>query len=319
MIKDILEGLRQKQKYIPSKYFYDSVGSELFEQICDLPEYYQTRTELKLLSEHATQIVRGFGHGNLVELGSGSNRKIRILLDAIEPSSLSALYYMPVDICSAAIAKSSAELRQLFPLLNVEPLVADFTRSLNVVKGNSPKLILFFGSTIGNFNQDETSSFIKNVANSMNPCDRLLVGLDMVKPVHILEAAYNDSLGLTARFNKNILRAINRETGANFQLDIFEHCSYFNEQHEQIEMHLRATKDTLVLLSGIGASIMIRSGETIRTEICRKFRRSGAEDMFDQAGMRIDRWYTDPKGWFSIVEVVLRQKAVVYPLESIIE
>lgn len=304
-IKDILEGLGQKQKYIPSKYFYDSVGSELFEQICELPEYYQTRTELKLLSEHASQIVRDFRQGNLVELGSGSNRKIRILLDAIEPSSLSGVYYMPVDMCSAAIAKSSAELRRLFPILNVEPLVADFTTDLNVLKGNPPKLILFFGSTIGNLNEDETRSFINNVANSMNPCDRFIVGLDMIKPVHILEAAYNDSLGLTARFNKNILRVINRETDANFQLNIFEHCSYFNEQHEQIEMHLRAMKDTLVLLSRIGSSFMIRRGETIRTEICRKFRKSGAEDMFGQAGMRIDRWYTDPKAWFSIVEVVL--------------
>lgn len=302
---EIIEGLGAKPKYIPSKYFYDATGSGLFELICELPEYYQTRTELELLSIHASDIVNGFCPGNLVELGSGSNRKVRILLEAIGSERLADVCYMPVDVCHEALAASSLELRKLFPALRVQPLIADFTRDFQFVHTNFPKLILFFGSTIGNLDEEETDTFLRNVARSMNGADRFMVGLDMVKPIEVLEAAYNDSRGVTARFNRNILNVINREAGADFQPELFDHLAYFNQRHDRIEMHLVAKKDHLVRLSLFDSSCLIKKGETIRTEICRKFRRETAEQMFWRAGMRIDRWRSDKNGWFSLAEVVL--------------
>ncbi len=305
---DIIDGLQANQKYIPSKYFYDATGSELFELICELPEYYQTRTELELLTKHATEVLDGFGPGNLIELGSGSNKKIRIFLDALGSHRLHGICYIPVDVCHEALVKSSGELQNQFPDLNVQPLIGDLTKKFIGGHGASPKLILFFGSTIGNLDEDETDVFLKNIARSMNPGDRFLVGLDMVKSIDILEAAYNDSLGVTARFNKNILKVINREIGAEFEPDLFKHLAYFNEQHCQIEMHLVAKEDHLIRLTLFDISFLIRRGETIRTEICRKFGRDSADQMFRRAGMRIDRWYSDPNGWFSLVEVVRAPK-----------
>ena len=302
---EILEGLGATRKYIPSKYFYDATGSELFEMICELPEYYQTRTELELLSIHASDIVNGFCPGNLVELGSGSNRKVRILLEAIGPDRLAEVCYMPVDVCYEALASSSLELKKMFPKLSVQPLIGDFTRDFQFAHTNLPRLILFFGSTIGNLDEEETNAFLRNVARSMNEADRFMVGLDMVKPVEILEAAYNDSRGVTARFNKNILNVINSEAGADFQPELFDHLAYFNQQHDRIEMHLVAKKDHLVRLSLFDSVCSIKRGETIRTEICRKFRKETAAQMFRRAGMRIDRWRTDQNGWFSLAEVVL--------------
>ena len=302
---EIIEGLGAKRKYIPSKYFYDATGSELFELICELPEYYQTRTELELLSIYAADIVDGFCPGNLVELGSGSNRKIRILLEAIGSERLADVCYMPVDVCLEALAASSKELKTLFPALRVQPLIGDFTRDFQFVDTNFPRLILFFGSTIGNLDEEETDAFLINVARSMNESDRFMVGLDMVKPIEILEAAYNDSRGVTARFNRNILNVINREAGADFQPELFEHLAYFNRQQDRIEMHLVAKKDHLVRLSFFDTVYSIKRGETILTEICRKFRRETAEKMFRRAGMRVDRWRSDKNGWFALAEVVL--------------
>lgn len=301
---DILKGLRAKQKYIPSRYFYDERGSWLFERICELPEYYQTRTELKLLSDHAEQIMRGFNEGNLVELGSGSNRKIRILLDALGHERLSRICYIPVDICHEALNQSELELKNAYPQLNVKKIVSDFNSDLSCVRSSERKLILFLGSTIGNLDKNQTSQFLKNVADGLNNDDRFLIGLDMMKPVHILQAAYDDSQGITKLFNRNILLVVNRELGADFDPDLFDHVASFNQQHEQIEMCLKAKQDTIIHLSRLNESVVIRKGETIRTEICRKFRKPGVEQTFVEAGLKVQRWITDPRGWFALAEAI---------------
>jgi L-histidine N-alpha-methyltransferase len=189
MARDILKGLTADEKYIPSKYFYDARGSKLFEAICNLPEYYPTRTELRLLSTHAKDIVRGLRQGDLVELGAGANWKIRTLLDALGPSRRADLRYVPVDVCGPALRESAAQLTSVYPEMRVNGIVADFTRDLHRLQLNRPKVVLFFGSTIGNLDEEEASSFLQDVAAMLNPGDRFLLGLDMVKEVEILEAA----------------------------------------------------------------------------------------------------------------------------------
>ena len=284
--------------------FYDARGSRLFELICNLPEYYPTRIELQILCAHAEDIVRGFRHGNIVDLGSGANRKIRTLFEAQGRSHRSGMRYVPVDVCASTLAHSAAELTTLYPELRVNGIVADFTRDLHFIQSDHPKLVLFFGSTIGNLNKPEALSFLQGVATTLNPGDRFLLGIDMVKPIEILEAAYNDSQGLTAEFNKNILVVINRELRANFNPDSFDHVAFFNSEKERIEMHLRARRDIWVQVKAISASFGLGKGETIRTEICRKFTRYGAEKMIRDAGMEVSHWYSDPKGWFSLIEAV---------------
>jgi L-histidine N-alpha-methyltransferase len=303
--EDVLRGLTAGQKYLPSKYFYDERGSKLFEEICGLPEYYQTRTELGLLRANAEEIVRGLGRGDLVELGAGANWKIRTLLDVLGPSRRDDIRYVPVDVCGPALRESSAQLKSVYPEVKVKGIVADFTRDLHRLRSDRPKLLLFFGSTIGNLDEREASAFLSDVAAILNPGDRFLLGLDMVKPVEILEAAYNDSRNVTAEFNKNILLVINRELSADFNPDAFDHVAFFDREEERVEMRLRASKDMRVEAEAIPASFVFRKAETIRTEICRKFRRSSAEKMIRAAGMKVSRWYSDPKGWFSLLEAVV--------------
>jgi L-histidine Nalpha-methyltransferase len=304
MAEDVLKGLKADRKYIPSKYFYDERGSKLFEAICDLPEYYPTRTELRLLSTHAEDMTAGLGQADLIELGAGGNRKIRILLDALGPSRRADVRYVPVDVCGPALLESAAELTTAYPELRVDGIVADFTRDLRKLQSDRSKLVLFFGSTIGNLDEGEAVTFLRDVAAMLDPGDRFLLGLDMVKPVEILEAAYNDSQGLTAEFNKNILLVINRELQADFEPDAFEHVAFFDEEKERVEMHLCAVRDLQVEVKSVAASFLVKKGETVRTEICRKFRRDGAEKMLQDAGMKVSRWYSDPKGWFSLVDTV---------------
>jgi L-histidine N-alpha-methyltransferase len=307
MAQDVLKGLTADRKYLPSKYFYDARGSKLFEEICDLPEYYPTRTELQLLSTHAEDIVRELRHGDLIELGSGANRKIRTLLDALGPSRRADVRYVPVDVCSSGLQASAAELRTVYPEMKIKGIVADFTRDLHRLRSDRPKLILFFGSTIGNLDEWEALSFLRDAAALLNPGDRFLLGLDMVKPVEIIEAAYNDSRNVTAEFNKNILHVINRELHASFNPAAFDHVAFFNQELEQVEMHLRARRDICVDVKALGISVRLKKGETIRTEICRKFTRHSAEKLIRDAGMEVSRWRSDPKGWFSLLEAVPRQ------------
>lgn len=300
--QDIVAGLRQPQKRLPSKYFYDAHGSWLFEQICGLPEYYLTRIELGILEEAAVDIMAFFTEdaGDLVELGSGSPRKIRILLDAADGFGLSRMRYVPVDISEGALQDACAELLDLFPDLHILGIIADFTRHLEVLPRRR-KLLTFLGSTLGNFSRKERLGFLQKLAALMNPEDRLVLGLDMVKPVEIIEAAYNDSRGVTSEFNKNMLRHLNRTFNGDFKLADFEHRAVFVAEKQRVEMHLQAIRQTAARLADLDLSVAFRPGETIRTEICQKFSRADADRDFYQAGFEATRWFTDPEGWFSLV------------------
>jgi L-histidine N-alpha-methyltransferase len=304
---DVFKGLTAVRRYIPSKYFYDARGSQLFETICRLPEYYPTRTELQILLDHAEDMTKAFRRGNLVELGSGSHRKIRILLDALGRQRRSGVTYMPVDVSEAALTQSAEELKAVYPELEIRCVVADFTRDLHRIPSNRPKLVLFFGSTIGNLDELERRSFLRGVARVLNAGDRFLLGLDMLKATHILEAAYNDSRNVTAEFNKNILLVLNRELQADFRTDDFDHLAFFNEKLDRVEMHLQAKRMIQVEVRRIELSFTLEQGETIRTEICRKFSRARAERMINDAGLEVRRWYSDANNWFSIAEIVLQQ------------
>lgn len=301
---DVRKGLTARQKYIPSKYFYDARGSELFEAICHLPEYYPTSIELQLLRDHAGEIVDGLERGDLVELGSGANWKIRTLLEALGPRRRCNVRYVPMDVSRAALSESAEELLASYPELEINGIVGDFTRSLHGIISHRPKLVLFFGSTIGNLDEHESRTFLRAVAGALNRDDRFFLGLDMIKNVEVLEAAYNDSRRITAEFNKNILRVLNREVGADFDTGDFDHAAFFNPERAQIEMHLAARRDLNVTISQLALTVALRKGETIRTEICRKFSRFGAHLMLRRSGLNVKRWFSDEKGWFSIAEIV---------------
>lgn len=304
MMRDVRTGLAKPQKSIPAKYFYDSCGSRLFEQITMTPEYYITRTELSILEHSAGKMVEflsGAG-GDIVELGSGPTSKIKKLLDAAYARGLDRLRYVPLDICGTCIEEVIEELPLLYPDLEVLGLRADFTAHLGMLP-RGKKLLVFFGSTIGNFTEQECAGFLQKLKQAMNPDDRLLVGIDMLKPIRVMEAAYNDSEGITRRFNLNMLSHINRELKGNFDLDDFEHLAHFNPDDEQVEMHLGAKRAVSVSIPSLSMTVNLRRGETIHTEICRKFSRNRIERTFSEAGFQIEGWFTDSREWFSLVEV----------------
>jgi L-histidine N-alpha-methyltransferase len=310
--REIIAGLTRPQKRLPSKYFYDAYGSWLFERICDLPEYYLTRTELAILKEKSPEIMASFAEdfGDLVELGSGSNRKIKILLEAVDGAGLRRIRYVPVDISDSALQEASRELLYAYEDLEILGIIADFTRHLEVLPAGR-KLITFLGSTIGNFTGPERIAFLRGVAGVMNPGDRFLLGLDMLKSPDLLEAAYNDSQGVTAAFNRNILRNLNHSLNANFHLADFEHQAAFVEEKERVEMHLQATRATVARIADFNLQVSLRNGETIHTEICKKFSRDGAQRDFHKAGLAALEWFTDPQGWYSLVLLKKARVAMV--------
>jgi L-histidine N-alpha-methyltransferase len=299
--RDVREGLSASQKFIPCKYFYDAYGSKLFEEICGLPEYYPTRTELSILKRNAPQLMATSAHSDLVELGSGASLKIRTLLDAAGEPDRAALRYIPVDISEAAVLEASIDLLDRYPELQVLGMVADFTCQLDVLPRERPLMFCFLGSTIGNMSQHEGTAFLRSVADTMRPGDSLLVGFDMVKAKATLEAAYNDSRGVTAEFNKNVLRVLNSGLNADFDPSHFDHLAFFNEADSRIEMHLRANRDVAVTIESIGMQPMFRTGETIHTENSTKFTKTSIGDMVSHAGLSVRHWYSDEAGWFSLV------------------
>jgi L-histidine N-alpha-methyltransferase len=300
---DVFTGLTAEQKCLPSKYFYDERGSMLYEAICKLPEYYLTRTELSILNQQSTAIMESFERGDLVELGSGANWKISKLIDAVN-EKVENIRYVPVDVSESTLIAASKDLLTNYPRLRVLGIVADFTCHMEVVPNDFSRLTCFFGSTIGNLNETASHEFLRSVADSMNPGDRFLIGLDMIKPKSILEAAYNDAQGVTSAFNKNVLQVINRELHADFDPSVFEHRAFYNEEQEQVEMHLQATQKTTVEIKDLDLTVELEKGETIHTEICRKFSEEGAVKMFSGVDLQVERWFSDPKGWFSLVELV---------------
>ena len=300
IIRDIHEGMSAPQKYIPSKYFYDARGSKLFEEICRLPEYYLSRTEASILRNNACELMRMSAHKDLVELGSGADWKIRLLLDAIGKDDRATLRYIPMDISESAIIESSECLGKRYPELDVLGVIADFTCQLDTLPSERAKMLCFLGSTIGNLNEQESISLLRSISESMREEDTLLLGFDMLKDKVILEDAYNDSQNITAEFNKNVLKVLNNELDADFELSCFDHLAFFNQTHNRIEMHLIANCDCSVNIESIGMEVEIKRGESIHTENSRKFTRQNIEDMGHQADLSIQNIYTDPRQWFSL-------------------
>jgi L-histidine N-alpha-methyltransferase len=302
---DVFLGLRAPRKNIPSKYFYDRMGSQLFEKICDLPEYYPTRTELSILNSNARSLTNAFLYGDIVELGSGSHRKIRTLLDSVS-HRLEKIRYIPFDVSEASLISASDQLLMEYPGLRIFGIVGDFTSHLDAIPQDLPIFIVFLGSTLGNLGRVERQNFLKSIARIMKPGDRFLLGLDMQKSIEILENAYNDQQGLTSEFNKNILQVVNRELRATFDSTHFDHLAYYNEEMERIEMHLRVNRNVSVEICDLNLRINLEKGETIHTENCYKFNRNGAEQMASEAGLKITKWMSDYNKWFSILELALK-------------
>ncbi|MDN7025250.1 L-histidine N(alpha)-methyltransferase [Methanoculleus sp. FWC-SCC1] len=306
LARDIRAGLSSGQKQIPSKYFYDERGSRLFEEICRLPEYYPTRTEMAILEEHAGAIMEPFTAGDLVEMGSGANWKICRLLDAAAQPHGAGIRYVPLDVSESALQAAAEELIRMYGGLEVLGIVADFTRNLDRIPDDADRLITLFGGTIGNFTDAEAAELLEGVSALMRRGDRFLIGMDTVKDTDLLEAAYNDARGITAAFNKNVLNVVNRELCATFDLDLFDHVAFYNETSDQIEMHLAARQAMAVEIAALDMVVEFENGETIHTEISRKFSRERAIRIFEDAGLAPQRWFTDENGWFSLVELVRR-------------
>lgn len=302
--KDVLYGLSLAQKSIPSKYFYDDTGSRLFDRICELPEYYPTRTEISILETYASQIMSFFteGKADLVELGCGSDIKIRKLLDGTDPGKIHNIRYIPVDISHNCLKTAARRLRRDYRRLQVYGIIADFTRHLKFLPPNR-KLIAFLGGTFGNFTNSDGIRLLQRFAEVMNPDDRLLIGLDMLKPLPVLKVAYNDEDGVTAQFNLNILSHLNYRLGANFDIDDFVHRAFFNKEMERIEMHVEAKKDMEIIISDLNMLVRIKKGETIHTENSHKYSHRSATQQFIRAGLQPLAWHTDEKSWFSLVEL----------------
>jgi len=296
---DVLEGLRAVPKSVPAKYFYDAAGSHLFERITELPEYYPTRCEMRILRRQAGEIAGLIPQGAaLVEFGSGSSKKARILLKAVAPK-LAA--YVPVDICGEMIEQEAADLRPDFPDLKVLPVTADICKPFALPQEAkvAPARVGFFpGSTIGNFEPHEAAGFLRNAANILGKGAILLVGADLIKSVEVLNAAYNDAEGVTAQFNLNLLTRINRELGGTFSLDTFEHHAFYNRERHRIEMHLASLKRQRVKVAG--EAIDFRVGETIHTENSYKYSVESLAALARGVGWLPVRAWTDSQKYFSI-------------------
>jgi dimethylhistidine N-methyltransferase len=295
---DVLRGLNATPKRIPAKYFYDDAGSILFDRITDLPEYYPTRCEMSILETKAAEIGKLIPDGAaLVELGAGSAKKVRILLKASPALGL----YVPVDICGEMIEREAVELRRDFPDLKVVPVTADFTKEFELppeAKAAPARVGFFPGSTIGNFEPHEAAAFLKNVAKILGPGAILIVGVDLIKPVEVLKAAYNDKEGVTASFNLNLLKRINRELGGTFNLDGFEHHAIYNRERNRIEMHLASLKRQKVKVAG--ETIDFRAGETIHTENSYKYSVDSLTALARGVGWSPLKAWTDADKYFSI-------------------
>lgn len=289
--QDALRGLRQSPKWLPPKYFYDDRGSELFEQITRLPEYYPTRAEHALLTAYADQIAAAAGNTVLLELGSGSSTKTRLLLDAMQRQGLSA--YVPADVSAGALRAALESLRADYPRIDLIGAVADFDAHLGALPAPGSRLIALLGGTIGNYPPSQRQHFLASLAAAMRPGESFLLGADLVKDPQRLIAAYDDSAGVTAEFNRNVLRVLNRELDGDFDPDQFEHVAVWDHANEWIEMRLRARTAIVACLRRINLPVRFAAGEQLRTEISAKFRREGLDAELCDAGLTVTRWWQD--------------------------
>ncbi|MEJ2644553.1 MAG: L-histidine N(alpha)-methyltransferase [Gammaproteobacteria bacterium] len=298
LAQDARDGLIERPRSLPPKYFYDDRGSRLFDAICDTPEYYPTRTENALLERYAAQIMAAADPEHIIEFGSGTSRKTLHLLEACAAEAC----YWPFDVCESMLRESGSALVESYDWLQVNALVGDYLGGLaRLPRPEGKRLLVFLGGTIGNFEPGQAHEFLCEVRESMEPGDTLLLGADRVKDPHILHAAYNDAAGITAEFNLNLLRVLNRELEADFDLGGFRHQARYNRALEQIEMYLVARRAQQVRLGALDADLEFANGEAILTEISRKFTPASLESLLGAAGLVVDRHFEPPNGYFSLV------------------
>lgn len=297
--EELRASLTETPRRIPPKYFYDERGSELFEAITELPEYYPTRTERAILEYRAAEIVRASGASELVELGSGAATKTRILLDAMEEAGTLELY-VPFDVSEVMVARVAGELTRDYPTLRVHGVVGDFLAHLGEIPEGGRRLAAFLGGTLGNLTPEESREFLGQVSASLDPGDSFLLGTDLVKDPAVIEAAYNDAAGVTAEFNRNILRVVNDLTGGDFDPDAFEHRAFYDRERAWIEMRLVSSREQAVRLPALDLAFTLAAGEEILTEISAKFDRERLATLLGETGFELVAWYTDPRELFAL-------------------
>ena len=300
MLAEVAAGLAAPQKELSPKFFYDQRGSELFEAITRLPEYYPTRTERALLEGWMPELMAQLGTRTLIELGAGNAEKSRIILDSMRATGLAELY-VPIDVSATFLSQTAAQLRREYPGLTVEPAIADISVELNLPRRMPrPALFAFLGGTIGNFYPPAAIRLLARVRAAMGPGDRFLMGVDLRKDIARIEAAYNDSQGVTAEFNRNMLLVLNQELGADFDPMAFDHLAFYEPVAHRIEMHLVSRREQRVEVPGVGA-IRFAAGESLRTEISCKHDRESVAQLFEAAGLEIEAWRSDPDALFALV------------------
>jgi L-histidine N-alpha-methyltransferase len=292
---DALAGLTARPKELPPRWFYDERGSELFDRITRLPEYYPTRTERSILQARAGEIAAAAGADVLVELGSGTSEKTRLLLTALREAG-PLRRFVPVDVDPSVLRLAGAALAEEYPGLEVEGVVGDFTRHLGELPTDGRRMVAFLGSTIGNLAPAERAAFLAELAGTLQPGDSFLLGTDLVKDPARLVRAYDDAEGVTAEFDRNVLLVLNRELKADFDAEAFEHVAVWDAGNEWIEMRLRSVRDQEVNVAELDLGVPFAAGEEMRTEISAKFRRDGVERELATAGLRLTHWWTDPAG-----------------------
>jgi dimethylhistidine N-methyltransferase len=299
---DIIQGLNQTPKTLPCRYFYDDRGSELFEQICDLREYYPTRTEQAILETYAQEVAQLTGRCELVELGSGSSRKTRLLLDAYSQLN-DYLHYCPIDVNGGILKTTALELLRQYPMLRLCGLAGTYEQALTQLSqaGLENRMLIFLGSTLGNLDEGECNCFLDLIQQTLQPGEFLLLGVDLQKSIDLLEAAYNDTQGVTAAFNLNILNHLNHQFQGNFDLNQFTHLAFYNSVDHQIEMHLRSLKPQTAILQGLEYQVDFQAGETMRTEISRKFYLPSLIATLEQYALSPLHIWTDSQAWCALL------------------
>ncbi len=301
LANDVLDGLTKPFKELAPKHFYDARGSELFEQITEQPEYYPTRTELAILRARAAEIVEQTGAGELVELGAGASDKARVLLHAMRDAD-TLRRYIPLDVSRSVIEDAARTLVEDYENLQVHGVVGDFERHLEHVPGPEgvPRLVALLGGTIGNFPPGTRRNVLAKIAALLSPRCRLLLGTDLVKDPHIIEAAYNDAAGITAEFNRNLLHVLNRELHGDFQPESFTHIAFYDRRNEWVEMRLRATRAMTAYIADLDLRVEFAAGEELRTEISAKFTRAHIEADLEAAGLELECFFTDEEDLFAV-------------------
>ncbi|WP_455380714.1 L-histidine N(alpha)-methyltransferase [Acidihalobacter prosperus] len=309
LAEDVLAGLVEPPRKLPPKYFYDERGSLLFDQICDTQEYYPTRVEDALLAEFAQEIIHKIAPDHILELGSGTSRKTRHLFRAYQDRS--GVIYWPFDVCREVLVETAEALALEFPQLEVRPLLGDYSAGLEYLPQLSGRsLYVFLGSTLGNFEEEEAVTLLRELSTRMSAQDRLLLGIDRAKPAHVLRAAYDDNMGLTEAFNRNLLSVLNRELKGDFRPSAFSHRAVYNEEMSRIEMYLVAKMQQEVNLETLNLKLEFSEGDSILTEISRKFTLESAARLLGKAGLTPEEHYTPEDQYFSLLLVAPERSAM---------